>query len=93
MMRVELTAGRCALGAAFEIHYNPAFVTLPRCVPDFFGDRAKALLDIELDNPTVATVQALVLLSVHEIGCRRDARGWLLSGKSMSSLMYADVAC
>ena len=49
---------------------------------DFFADRAKTLLDIELDSPTVATVQAMVVLSGHDIGCKRDSRGWLYSGES-----------
>lgn len=48
---------------------------------DFFADRAKALLDIELDSPCLATVQAMVVLSGHDIGCKRDARGWLYSGQ------------
>lgn len=47
---------------------------------EFFGDRAKALLDIELEHPSLATVQTLVILSSHEIGRKRDARGWLYSG-------------
>lgn len=72
---------RCALGAAYEPRHHPSFVTFPRSLSDFFADRSKALLEIELDNPTVATVQALVVISGHDIGCKRDARGWLYSGK------------
>lgn len=74
---------RCALGAAFESRHHPTFVTFPKSLADFFADRAKALLDIELDCPSVATVQAMVILSGHDIGCKRDARGWLYSGISM----------
>ena len=70
----------CALGAAFDARHHPAFVTFPRSLADFFADRAKALLEIELDSPCVATIQTLVLLSAHDIGCGRDARGWLFSG-------------
>ncbi|OAA63461.1 Transcription factor [Niveomyces insectorum RCEF 264] len=73
----------CALGAAFDPRHHPAFVTFPRSLADFFADRAKALLEIELDSPCVASVQALVLLSAHDIGCGRDARGWLFSGMAM----------
>ena len=47
---------------------------------EFFGDRAKSLLEIELDCPCVATIQAMVILSSHEIGNGTDARGWLYSG-------------
>lgn len=50
---------------------------------EFFASRAKALLDIEMDSPTVATVQALVILSAHEAAFTRDARGWLYSGMAM----------
>ncbi|KAI0423540.1 fungal-specific transcription factor domain-containing protein [Xylaria sp. FL1042] len=73
----------CALGAAFEDRYHPTFITFPRSLSDFFADRAKALLDIELDNPCTATVQALVVISGHDIGCKRDARGWLYSGMAL----------
>jgi hypothetical protein len=50
---------------------------------EFFASRAKALLDVEMDSPSVATVQALVLLSAHEAAFTRDARGWLYSGMAM----------
>lgn len=72
---------RCALGAAFEARYHPTFVTFPKSLAEFFADRAKALLEIELDSPCVATVQALVILSSHEAASNRDARGWLYSGR------------
>lgn len=42
-----------------------------------------ALLDIEMDSPSIATVQALVLMSAHEASYTRDARGWLYSGMAM----------
>ncbi|KAI0905171.1 fungal-specific transcription factor domain-containing protein [Ustulina deusta] len=73
----------CALGAAFESRYHPTFITFPRSLADFFADRAKVLLDIELDSPCIATVQAMVVLSGHDIGCKRDARGWLYSGMAL----------
>ncbi|KAI1213739.1 fungal-specific transcription factor domain-containing protein [Annulohypoxylon truncatum] len=73
----------CSLGAAFETRHHPTFVTFPKSLSDFFADRAKALLEIELDSPCVATVQAMVVLSGHDIGCKRDARGWLYSGMAM----------
>ncbi|KAL4980276.1 hypothetical protein BDW66DRAFT_167250 [Aspergillus desertorum] len=58
----------CALGASFETRYHPAFVTFPKSLVDLFRDRAKALLEVELDSPCVATVQALVISSSLEIG-------------------------
>lgn len=72
---------RCALGAAFETRHHPTLITFPRSLAEFFADRAKSLLEIELDNPCVATVQGLAVLSSHDIGCKRDSRGWLYSGK------------
>ncbi len=45
--------------------------------------RAKIWLEIELDSPRVATVQALVVMSSFEAAQTRDARGWLYSGMSM----------
>ncbi|QMW27634.1 hypothetical protein G4B84_002923 [Aspergillus flavus NRRL3357] len=77
-----LTNAMCAIGSAFEARYHPTFITFPKSLSEFFADRAKALLEIELDSPCVATVQALVILSCHEGSANRDARGWLYSGMS-----------
>ncbi|KAF7594194.1 hypothetical protein BBP40_009897 [Aspergillus hancockii] len=77
-----LTNAMCAIGSAFEARYHPTFITFPKSLSEFFADRAKALLEIELDSPCVATVQALVILSCHEGSSNRDARGWLYSGMS-----------
>jgi hypothetical protein len=57
---------------------------LPEPVPEFFSARAKTLLEIEMDSPTVATVQALVIMSASEAAFTRDARGWIYSGSSNS---------
>ncbi|OJZ85522.1 hypothetical protein ASPFODRAFT_82537 [Aspergillus luchuensis CBS 106.47] len=73
----------CALGAAYEPKYHPDFVTFPRSLAEYFGDRAKLLVELELDNPSIATIQALVILSNHEASCTRDTRGWLYSGMAM----------
>ncbi|KAJ9326393.1 transcriptional regulator family: Fungal Specific TF [Paecilomyces variotii] len=78
-----LTNAMCALGSAFEARYHPTFITFPKSLSEFFADRAKTLLEIELDSPCVATVQALAILSSHEAASNRDARGWLYSGMSM----------
>lgn len=72
---------RCAIGCAFETRFHPGFVTFPKTLVDFFGDRARSLLEAELDFPSVATVQAMVILSSHEIGNGMDSRGWLYSGE------------
>ncbi|OJJ69773.1 hypothetical protein ASPBRDRAFT_130059 [Aspergillus brasiliensis CBS 101740] len=78
-----LSDAMCALGAAYEPKYHPDFVTFPRSLAEYFGDRAKLLVELELDNPSIATIQALVILSIHEASCTRDSRGWLYSGMAM----------
>ncbi|KAF4995207.1 hypothetical protein FDECE_12879 [Fusarium decemcellulare] len=80
-----LTSHRCASGAAFESRHHPTFDTSPRSLSDFFAERAKILLEIELDHPSVATVQALAILAGHELGCNKRTRGWLYSGTMWSS--------
>jgi hypothetical protein len=84
VLKDMLTGCRCAIGSAFEARYHPTFITFPKSLAEFFADRAKALLEIELDSPCVATVQALVIMSCHEGASNRDARGWLYSGKYTS---------
>ncbi|KAJ5975042.1 hypothetical protein N7481_008749 [Penicillium waksmanii] len=73
----------CAIGCAFETRFHPGFVTFPKTLVDFFGDRAQSLLESELDFPSVATVQAMIILSSHEIGNGMDSRGWLYSGMAI----------
>jgi hypothetical protein len=57
---------------------------LPEPAYEFFTARARALLDIEMDSPTVATVQALAVMSATEAAFCKDSRGWLYSGKFQS---------
>lgn len=78
--QILIHSSRCAIGASFETRYHPDFVTFPKSLVDFFGDRAKALLEVEMDSPCVATVQSLVICSSLEVGSGREARGWLYSG-------------
>lgn len=75
-----LVNAMCAVGAAFETARHP---TYPSPLGEFFANRCKALLDLDLDSPRIATVQALAILSSHEAACMRDSRGWLFSGMSM----------
>lgn len=58
-------------------------MTYPKSLVCFFVDRARNLLDIELDFPSVATVQAMMALSCHQVGNANKTRGWLYSGMSM----------
>ncbi|KAI8888614.1 hypothetical protein K501DRAFT_18319 [Backusella circina FSU 941] len=47
---------------------------------DVFFDRAERLLDESYDQPSISTVQALLLLSIHQHGAMKSARAWLYSG-------------
>ncbi|OQU95196.1 Fungal specific transcription factor domain-containing protein [Cladophialophora immunda] len=68
-----------ALGAFHSTRPFPAAIPA-NTKDDFFAARAKALVDLEMDHPTLATVQALIILSFYEAGRAGDARGWLYSG-------------
>ncbi|XEV01239.1 hypothetical protein FSHL1_006526 [Fusarium sambucinum] len=75
-----LVSSICAVGASFERLKHPE---LPAPLGAFFASRAKVLLELDLDNPRLSTVQALTILSTHEGGSTRDTRGWLYSGMAM----------
>lgn len=77
-MTFLLTQYRCAVGAALTSRYCPG---LPEALIDFFATRSKALLEVEMDSPTLSTVQSLGILSGVEALLTRDARGWLYSGE------------
>ncbi|CAI7677390.1 unnamed protein product [Penicillium discolor] len=70
----------CAVGATLTSRYCP---DLPESLVDFFATRSKALLEVEMDSPTLSTVQSLGILSGVEALLTRDARGWLYSGMAM----------
>jgi hypothetical protein len=76
------STSRCAIGAALDTRNHP---DLPVPLSEFFAKRAKVLLELELDEPQVATVQGLAILSSHEAGSMRDTRAWLFSGEIPSS--------
>ncbi|KIX05950.1 uncharacterized protein Z518_03924 [Rhinocladiella mackenziei CBS 650.93] len=78
-----LVNAMCALGAAFEARYHHSFITFPKPLAEFFADRAKILLELELDSPCISTIQTLLLLSSHEAARGCDARMWLYSGMAM----------
>lgn len=58
-------------------------------VDEFFALRTKAYLDIEIDSPTIATVQALLILSSHEAAQTRESRGWIYMG--MATQIITDL--
>jgi hypothetical protein len=69
-----LTNAMCSFGAALT---SRQLSHIAGNAAEYFGLRAKALLEVEMDSPTVATVQALIVLSSQEAAFTRDARGWL----------------
>ncbi|OAP58401.1 hypothetical protein AYL99_07491 [Fonsecaea erecta] len=71
------------VGAAYTDRLHPE---IDGPTDEFFGFRAKALLDIEIDSPTIATAQALLVLSSHEAAHARDSRGWIYSGMAVQIL-------
>lgn len=75
-----LVNSMCAVGASFTSRHCE---TLPENLVDFFASRARALLDVELDSPTLSTVQSLGILSGVESIRTLDARGWLYSGMAV----------
>ncbi|KAF2097819.1 putative nitrogen assimilation transcription factor nit-4 [Rhizodiscina lignyota] len=70
----------CAVGASLNTGVK---LSVPEPADEFFSARAKALLEIEMDSPSIATVQALVIMSATEAACTRDARGWLYCGMAV----------
>lgn len=56
----------------------------------FFKEAKRLIMEGDLHEvPTLATVQALALMSVREAGCGREAKGWVYSG--MSFRMACDL--
>ncbi|KIW11440.1 hypothetical protein PV08_10740 [Exophiala spinifera] len=75
-----LSNAMCAVGATMTSRKCPH---LPEPLPDFFATRSKTLLDLEMDAPTLSTVQSFAILSGIEAALTRDARGWLDSGMAV----------
>jgi hypothetical protein len=63
-----------AVGAAYATRGHPS-IPKEYCPSEFFAFRSRTFLDIEMDSPTLATVQALLILSAHEAAEARDSRG------------------
>ncbi|WAO92009.1 Fungal-trans domain-containing protein [Fusarium falciforme] len=73
-------------GAMHTTRQNPSIMDDP-C--KFFASRAKVYLDLELQTPTIATLQALVLLCEYEAAQGRDSQGWIYSG--IASRILSDL--
>ncbi|KIW21479.1 hypothetical protein PV08_02059 [Exophiala spinifera] len=69
-----------AVGAAYTDRMHPA---VNEATDEFFAFRSKTYLEIEVDSPTIATAQALLILSSHEAAHARESRGWIYSGMAV----------
>ncbi|KAJ5151100.1 fungal-specific transcription factor domain-containing protein [Penicillium canariense] len=72
-----LVNAMCSWGALFT---DRIVTGVPAPLHDLFILRARALLERDIDNPTIATVQALAMMSGSEASRCRDSRGWLCDG-------------
>ena len=79
-MTCLLTATRFTLGTAYTDRSHPA---VAKSTDEFFGFRTKCYLDIEIDSPTIATAQALLILSSHEAAHARESRGRINSAMAV----------
>ncbi|KAI9495479.1 fungal-specific transcription factor domain-containing protein [Zychaea mexicana] len=52
----------------------------PDTAGDIYFERAKCLLDDYYDTPKISTVQALLLMAMHQHGAMNSPRAWLYSG-------------
>lgn len=50
---------------------------------DQYHLKARILLDIEMEQPRITTVQAAAILAACEAVCDRDTRGWIYAGMSI----------
>lgn len=52
----------------------------PHTAGNAFFQTAKELLDTDFEQPSLSTVQALVVMASREHSCGHDARGWVYNG-------------
>lgn len=67
-----LTLDRFAVGARHTTRPHPS---INGSSGELFVNRAKVYLNLELESPTLATIQALVLLCEYEAAEGRDSQG------------------
>ncbi|KAF9102360.1 hypothetical protein BGX27_011024 [Mortierella sp. AM989] len=72
----------CASAARFSTH--PDVVTTPAFLAgEPFASNVRAALIDSIDIPTVANVQALLLLGMYEYGAARGPRAWMFGGMAI----------
>lgn len=52
----------------------------PYTAGDVFFERATCLLEDVYDTPKISTIQALLLLTSHQMGCMKPAKAWIYGG-------------
>ncbi|KIX09189.1 uncharacterized protein Z518_00268 [Rhinocladiella mackenziei CBS 650.93] len=75
----ELIFALCAVAARFSDH-SSFRASLPYKAGEDFAAEALDIIVRNLNRPTMATVQALLLLSLHAAGCMKGAQAWILGG-------------
>ncbi|KAK5215853.1 hypothetical protein LTR96_011321 [Exophiala xenobiotica] len=79
LLLCAILAHAAPLSRRVELRSNP---DEPGTSGDQFFKRARRLLEYEMENPGITTVQALALMGSREAGCGRNGLGWLYSGMS-----------
>lgn len=79
--------------ASHAKYYSPlllnAFLASASLLDDNYSDsevfhlKARILIDIEVEEPRITTVQAAAVLGAYEGVCDRDTRGWIYTGMSI----------
>lgn len=59
----------------------------PSTVGDHFFTEAKQLLLTEEMHPSITLVQALMMMSLREVGCGRDSTGWMYIGRAVHAAL------
>ncbi|RUP49124.1 hypothetical protein BC936DRAFT_143243 [Jimgerdemannia flammicorona] len=71
-----------AVAARFSDH--PAVIENPPwAAGEKYATKARVLINRIFDIPILASVQAMILLSMHEYGCARGPRAWMYSGMAV----------
>lgn len=68
------------IGSAYTDRSHP---NIQGSVDEFFALRAKAYIDIEMDSPSIATAQTMLIMSSHEAAHTRESRGWIYMGMAV----------
>jgi Fungal specific transcription factor domain len=78
---------QCARGTSTNLSSEVRFSRHPEVrqhpmstAGDEYAAKARQLLSLEFDRPTLSNVQSLLILGLHEFGSSRGARAWMYAG-------------